>query len=254
MDITHKLYFKFSPRLIDFLAEKNITANQLSIFNIFLMLFGICGLLSMGNYWINWLALCLIAVSVIIDYADGDLARKTNTLSKAGLWLDSYSDIIMQNSIMGAIALGNFKYGIPLFYIILFFISNSTLNLVSLKFNDTFGFDSYKGNGLFRKYMDEKSNTINIFFKGLIDPTSNKTSLFFYTVRYWIILGIIFNKLNWIFIIITLLACFRAVIMYTIYTLYLLDYKKLWVMQALRILDENREEFYNARMGISKTV
>ncbi len=246
MEWSHKLYFKFSNPLIRFLAKIGMTANQLSIFNIFLMLFGVCGLLAFGNYWFNLLALGLIALSVVIDYADGDLARQTKTISKAGIWLDNYSDMILQNCIMGAIALGN---RLPIFFIILFFISNSVLNLVGIKYNDTFGFDSYKGNSLFRKYMDKKSNLINIFFKALIDPTYTWCALVFYTIRYWIVMGIIFNLLPAAFIIITLLTAFRAFVMYMVYTLYLLDYKKLWVLQALKILDDEREEFYKCRSG-----
>lgn len=243
MDITHKLYFKFNEPLINWLIKLKITANQLSIFNIFLMLFGVCGLLIMR--W-NWLALCLIAVSVIIDYADGDLAKKTKTVGEAGIWLDTYTDIIMQNSVMGAIAIGN---NVPVWLVVIFFISNLTLNIVGLQYNAIFGFDSYKGNSLFRKYMDEKPTFINKFFKELIDPTDNFISLVLYTIRYWIVAGIICNNLLFVFIIITSLTLLRAVCMYMIFTLYLLDCKKLWVLLALKLLDERKEEFYQCRNG-----
>ena len=88
---------------------------------------------------------------------------------------------------------------------------------------------------------------INRFFKNLIDPTASPVGLFLYTVRYWIILGIVINRLNYTFVCITAIHLFRASLMYVIYGLHLAEYKKLWLLQALSILDEDRQEYYAVR-------
>lgn len=242
---SHLFYKRYSLPLINLFIKLHITANKLTVFNFLLMFFGAGWFLSRGEYWTNWIALGIISLCVILDYADGDIARKTNSISKAGIWLDSNSDIILQNAIMGAIAIGNLPY--DAWMIISFFIANITLNMTSLQFNNTFGFDSYKGNELFRQYMDKKPTSINKIFKNIIDPTSSKTGLFLFTIRYWIIIGIIFDCLWLSFWIITFITILRAIFMYIIYTLHLLEYKKLWLLQALAIIDEERQEFYNIR-------
>jgi len=133
--------------------------------------------------------------------------------------------------------------------VMLFFIGNSIMNVISVYYNNRFGFNSYKGNKLFRGYMNEKDNFLNRFLKNLIDPTSSWLALSFYTVRYWIVLGALFNIMPLAIICITIIGTFRWVVMYVIYALYLLDYKKLWVVQALGILDESNPDYYRVRYG-----
>lgn len=252
MEIAQRIYKQYiSPVLVKPLIKAGITANQLTIFNFaFTITLGVY-FFSRGTWWGNWLALAVCAVNVVLDFADGDLARRRKKSSLLGHWLDCVGDIILQSSIVAGICFGIYKGGAPplqlLAAIMLYFISNTIMNVVSIHYNNTFGFDSYKGSALFRKYMNTKPTVINRFLKNLIDPTASWIGLSFYTVRYWIVFGAIFNQMYFIFFCITAIALFRWIGMYILYALYLDHYKKLWVLQALAILDEDREEYWKTR-------
>ena len=193
----------------------------------------------------RWISLTLIIIWAILDYVDGDLARQTKSQT-VSMWFDPVGDIILQNIIMAGIAIGAYsQIGIEL--ILIYFISNSGLNLISIYYNNTFGFDSYKGSSLFRKYMETKPTYLNRFLKNLIDPTSSALGIFFFTIRYWIAIGALRGNLAGPFIIIAYLTLFRWISMLILYGLHLQKYKKLWVLQALAIIDEDREEFYKVR-------
>lgn len=241
-----------SKRLIKFLISLGITANQLTIFNfVFTLIWGVY-FFSRGTWIGNWLALGVCLINVVLDYADGDLARRQKKLLPIGEWLDCGGDIILQNSIMAAICFGicrGFAGGTsPLFAIImLYFVGNSIMNVISFHYNETFGFHSYKGSALFRKYMETKPTLLNRFLKNLIDPTASAVGLAFYTIRYWIVFGAIFNQMKAILICVTIITTFRWVGMYILYALHLKHYKKLWVLQALAIIDGDREEYYKCR-------
>ena len=248
MEFAESIYKKVSPPIVKILIRIGITANQVTVVNFFFtLIFGVY-FFSRGTYAGNWMGLGIMFINVVLDYIDGDLARQRNELSLLGKWLDTIGDIILQNSIIAAICFGIYRPGILSAIILIYFVGNSIMHVVSLHYNDTFGFDSCRGNALFRKYMTLKPTSLNRFVKNLIDPTASWIGLSFYTVRYWIIFGIIFNQMTFIFICITIIGTFRWVIMYVLYALHLGHYKKLWVSQALAIIDENRQEYYDVRI------
>lgn len=247
MELSHSLYMKISDRVVRLLVRLNIKPNQITIFNIVMMLTAGIYFFSRGTWsgYLYGLGICLI--NGFLDYADGDLAKKTGQVSDLGRWLDSGFDVILQNIIMGAIAYGCYVQQISIAFIILFFVGNTALNFVSFKYNATFGFDSYEGNSLFRRYMDDKPRLLNRLFKNIIDPTASFAGLVAFTVRYWIVLGSIFNIMPVCFIIVACLTSFRWVFMFILFSFHQVGYKKLWISQALALTDENREEFYKCR-------
>jgi phosphatidylglycerophosphate synthase len=249
MDLTHKWYMKISDYVVAFFLWLGIRPNQITVFNIVMMLTAGVYLFSRGTWqgYAGGFGVCLI--SGFLDYADGDLAKKTGQVSELGKWLDSGFDVILQNIIMAAIGLGVVKQGVPVVVLALFFVGNTALNFISFRYNATFGFDSYNGNSLFRKYMDEKPTIINRFFKNLIDPTSSGIGLVMFTVRYWIALGAILNIMPLCFIIMTVRATIHWIVMFIIFSFHQCQYKKLWVSQALALIDAEREEFYAIRCG-----
>lgn len=229
------------------LTKLGVSANAVTIFNMIFTVGAGCYFFSQGSVWANYCALGVLFVNVILDYLDGDIAKFSGTCSPVGVWLDNKGDIFVQNAIMAGIAMGCHRLGLNIGIILTFFVANSTLNMVSLHFNDTFGFESYKGNELFRKYMDTKPHVFNRIFKNIVDPTSSPVGIFLFTVRYWILIGIFFNVMPLCFIYITILHAGRALFMYVIYALHLAQYKKLWLLQALAIIDQDRQEYYNVR-------
>lgn len=241
------VYQEFNYPVVKWCVDKGITANQATIFNhIITLTFG-CFFFSRGSYW-GWICgLIVCLVNGFIDYLDGDIARMNKSESKLGVWLDSGFDVIVQNAVMGAIAVGCFKMGLPLVWIVLFFIGNAANNFVSFNYNHKFGFDSANGNNVFIDIMNKKPTQINIFFKNLIDPTTSHVYLFIYTLRYWIAIGAVFNIMPMCFIVMTIIGNIKWAIMYMLYALHLAGEKRLYVLQALARLDDEREEYYELR-------
>ena len=249
-----KIFYKryVSKPLISVLKDIGATPNQVTIFNHILTLTVVVWAFSRGT-WLGGLIGCFVMfINVLFDYADGDLAVKTGQQSPAGEWFDSVFDVVIQNAVMAAVAIGCFKMGMPLITVIWFFVGNAACNLVSFHYNATFEFNSHSGNKLFRQYMEKSQHgfirwNINRFFKNLIDPTSSAVGLVLYTARYWVLIGAIFNIMPLTFLIVTVLLNIRWFIMYVLYALHLKEYKKLWVLQALACLDKDREEYYALR-------
>lgn len=228
-------------------VQLKITSNQITLFNHFLTLTLGCYAFSRGTYEWGLIGLSVCLINGFLDYLDGDVARATEQSNKLGIWLDSGFDVVIQNAVMASIAVGCFKMGIPLWVILLFMIANSANNFVSFNYNSTFGFDSDKGNELFREIMDKKRSPINVFLKDLIDPTSNYIALVLYTYRYFIAVGMVFNIMPYLFIFITVVANIKWIVMYVLYAMHLRGDKNLHVLQTLAILDEERNEFYRFR-------
>jgi len=245
-----KLYEKVSKDSVDFCVRNEISADEITLLNHFLVLAMGCFLFSRGFYLAGLGGLGVCLVSGFLDYLDGDVAKATGSLSSFGEWIDSKFDVIIQNAVMGAIGIGCFKMGMPLIWIVMFFIGNSANNMVGLYYNLKFGFSSANGNELFRNYMDAKRNPLNLFFKNMIDPTASSCGLALITVRYWIAIGIIFNVMPFCFMAITIIGNIRWVVMFILYGMHLKECNHFHVLKALSILDEEREEFHELRKKI----
>jgi phosphatidylglycerophosphate synthase len=244
MEWSKEVYEAIKYPVKSFCLQHKITADQITYFNHFLTLSLGCFLFSRGTYISGLLALAVMLINGYLDYLDGDLAKSTNTQSKFGEWIDSGFDVVIQNAVLGAIALGCVKQGMPLIWIVLFFISNIGNNLVSFYYNKTFGFDSANGNSLFRAFMNIKKSQLNIFFKNLIDPTSSMAGLILFTYRYFIVIGFILNQMPYFFIVMTMISSVKWFIMFILYGLHLKREKRLFILQALAMLDDEREERY----------
>jgi phosphatidylglycerophosphate synthase len=247
MEITKFLYNKISEKSIRKCVALGITANQITIANHIITLFFGCYFFSLGTYSGGIAGLAVMGLNVFLDYLDGGIAKATGKVSSFGEWIDSGFDVVIQNAIMAAIALGCFKSGLPIIWILLFFVSNSGNNLVSFHYNSDFGFSSASGNKLFRHCMDKKKTTINRILKNMIDPTSSAVGLAFFTFRYWILFGIVLNVMPAFFIAMTIISNVKWFFMFIIYALHRKHYKNFHIMKALSILDEEREEHYALR-------
>jgi phosphatidylglycerophosphate synthase len=86
-----------------------ITANALTLLSlIFAMLAGICYYFSMGSSIVLFIALALVFLNALLDGADGLLARKTNSASKYGDFLDHVIDRYADVFIIGGACLGGY--------------------------------------------------------------------------------------------------------------------------------------------------
>lgn len=248
MEIWRKVYNDgISKPLIKLLKRLNVEPNQITIVNH-------CITLTLGVYcfsrgtWIGNLGGLAVMIFIgIMDYADGDLAKQTGKTSPLGVWLDSVFDVVIQNAVMAAIAIGCHKNGLPVYMIAFYLVGNAATNLVSFHYNATFGFNSSDGSALFRKYMEQKPTYFNRLLKNIIDPTSSAPGLGAFTVRYWIAFGAIFNVMPACFVWITILNNYRWVVMYVIYAFHLQKSKRYYVNQVLANIDEDRQEYHDLR-------
>src|SRR3990167_1446991 len=246
-EVWKELYDKVSKPAVKTAVALGLSANQISLFNHFMTLTAGGYFFSRGTYWgfVAGLGVCLI--NGFLDYLDGSVAREKGTQNKLGVWLDSGFDVVVQNAVMGAIAIGCFKSGVPLVWIIIFMIGNAASNFVSFNYNEKFGFSSDSGNELFRQAMSRKGNFPNPFFKGLVDPTIDYFSLCLYTYRYWIAVGAVIGLMPWAFMMMTLIVNMRWFLMYCIYAFYLSGDRWLYIFQVLALLDDERQEYYRVR-------
>ena len=247
MEWSKALYQSVSKPSVKLCRYFGITANQVTLFNHFITLTFGCWFFAQGEYLYGLMGLGVCLINGFLDYLDGDVARETHALGEFGSWLDSGFDVIIQNAVMGAISIGCFNMGMPVYWIALFFISNTANNFVSFNYNARFGFDSDKGNELFRSYMNRKDTFWNKVIKNIIDPTTSHKSLILFTYRYWIALGLVTNTMPICFMIMTIIGNIKWFVMFVIYALYLRGDKNIHVLMALSVLDEERAEFYKIR-------
>ncbi len=240
-------YQKISAPAVALCVGMGITAKQVTLFNHFLTLTFGCYFFAQGDYLGGILGLGVCVINGLLDYLDGDLARKEGSVGRLGVWLDSGFDVVVQNAVMGAIGLGCISMGLPIIWVVIFLISNSANNFVSFNYNATFGFDSDKGNELFRNSMDKKRSPLNVFLKNMVDPTSTPIGLVGFTYRYWIAFGMVFNIMPFCFVVITAISTFKWMVMYFLYALHLAGENRLHILKVLAILDEERSEFYSVR-------
>lgn len=238
-EIPKRIYQKMRFPFIKFCVDKGITPNMITVFNhVITLTFG-CYFFSLGKYW-AWLAgLLVMFINGFLDYLDGDLAKKTGKTGEVGEWLDSGFDVVIQNAVMGAIGIGCWNMGMDIIFPVCFLIMNSANNFVSFHYNQRFGFDSDKGNKVFRDLMGD-----DLFQKNLIDPTSSSIGLFFFTYRYWIVLGCIFNQMPLMYSAMLGIGIGKFNFMYVTYLMYLAGERDTLLLQTLSRLDSESEDFY----------
>lgn len=241
------MYLRVSEPCVSLMAKLGLTPNQVTIANHVMTL-------TLGVWWFSrgtslgyLLGLSVMLVNGFLDYIDGDLAKKTGKCSSLGAWLDTGFDVMIQTIVMGSIALGCYKQGMNIMWILFLFIGIVGSNLVTEQLNNKFGFNSHSGNNMFQKYMNLKPTLVNRFFKNIVDPTASPVGLIFFTLRYFITIGALFNIMPKCFIVMVFITNFRWSFLYVIYAMHLQKYEKLWLSQALAIIDEQREEFYKIR-------
>lgn len=243
-EISRKFYDATKKPFVDYCLAWGISANFVTILNhVITLTFGLY-FFSLGTYLGMILGLIICFINGYLDYLDGDLARITEKTGRLGVWLDGGFDVVIQNAVMGAIGIGCFKMGLPLWVVILFMVSNAASNFVSFNYNATFGFDSDKGNHFFRTQMDIKPSLTNSLHKNLIDPTSSHIGLYIFTYRYFIVLGAITNMMPWCFVAMTFISTFRWFFMYLTYANYLAGKRFNRLLRTLSMLDEESDDFY----------
>lgn len=92
-----------------------ITANQVTPCNLIIGLTG-CVLLALGTYKVVVIGVLLINLNYLLDRVDGNIAKTTNTVTKSGALLDTFSDYLLEMLIPICVGIGLYfhpAFGVP---------------------------------------------------------------------------------------------------------------------------------------------
>ncbi len=230
------------------------TPNQITAINFFTFNLMATVLFALGKYWANLAAICVIIVSTIFDWMDGAVARKKDLKSKAGFFLDHGLDSIWQIVLVGGIVFGVYlSSGRNINWLTL-----GLLSLISLVFNSMMGqlFENEFGFGFYGDYEEvfkkiDSSKKTNFFDRLCLEMLTYRKFIyiFLFTIRYPLLLGAIFNKLDWFLFLLLLTSLVRGVSLFYLYFIFLktdkekpksvmvealLDRYKFWLTQRFK--------------------
>lgn len=223
------------------LAKTDITPNQITVLNFIILVPLIVYFFIQGGYLDNFIALFLMGVYSMFDLIDGKLARIKSMQSKFGHWLDGGLDRIFQFLILCVITLvivrnmGSWQWLLPGLGVL---FGQNIANFIGSRYENDFGFDVYSGSEEFnRKFSGlKKISFLDSFLKNIIVP-SNLFYIFFFTARYLLLLGILFNRLDIFLIAFAITINIRWLTMYFLYLRYLYGTEsKLYTVKFLREL------------------
>lgn len=239
------LEFSSKP-LIKAIALTPLTSVQITLLGFFGFILPAAYLFSTGGYWQSLLAILLAVVSSWLDFADGAIARMKNACSPLGAWIDPAIDLIAQAIILFGVILGAFfSTANEIWLIVGLFalLGQLSENFIGIEFVHKFGFDSYVGLPLFKEQFDKAKNKhfLDFFLAQLIMPT-NFVTMFFFTTRYFILVGAVLHALWLTVLCLAVLLNFRWIVTFIIYSLYLRPQKsKFAVIEALKMVTKLRK-------------
>ena len=224
------------------------TPNQITVFDFFTNGLLSSYFFSRGTYRDNLIGLFFCGLSAVSDRIDGFIARKRGLSSKLGGWLDSTLDLVWQNILVSAIVFGVFTskgnnplwLAVGLFAIVSMALSNTFRNL----HRDNFGLGFHGDVAGFRKKIrsSKEAGFLDKLFLQIIAPT-NFFFIFIFTIRYFIILGALFNRMDAV-LVATAASCFvRAVTLFYVYALFLADEKK----ESNRVIIKTLHSLYRSK-------
>ncbi len=222
--------------------------NQITVFNFFTNDLLSVYFFSRGTHKDNLIGLFFCGLSAIADKLDGFIARKRGLTSELGGWLDAILDSVWQNMLVGAIVFGVFtsKGNSPLWLAIGLFASVSLVisNRLRSLYRDKFdlGFHSNVYDFRERISSDEDTTTLGKLFLQIIAPT-NFFFLFLFTIRYFIVLGVLTNRMDVTLMMIAASCFFRAIVLFSVYVLFLADEKEESRRPTIKILHSRRRQF-----------
>jgi len=221
------------------LAKTNVTPNQVTFWKFVIFLPPILYLLIRGGYVDNLIAVLLMVLNSIFDLVDGSLARMKNMGSKLGGWMDGMLDVVFLDLVLLAVTLGVIKItGNPYWLIagFLALVGQDVTNVMGSYFEREFGFDCYAGSKKFNHKFARvgKLSFLDSFARNIIVP-SNFTYIFFFTFRYFLLLGVILYRLDIFIAAFAVMINIRWIAMCLVYGKYLQGGKsKLYTIKFLK--------------------
>ena len=104
---------KLSRRVSMFAVKRGWTPNQITVASLILAL-AVSGFFATGWWPLMIIGAIGVQVSIIIDCADGEVARYTGVSSQYGAWLDAATDRIKEYALYAGLAFGASQHGLNL--------------------------------------------------------------------------------------------------------------------------------------------
>lgn len=218
--------------IVEIIKVSKITPNQITIFRIIFFPI-IFFFFSRGSYLDNVLGLVTILIYTLLDTVDGDLARAKDMTSDLGAWLDHSFDKVMVNVVLVGVAIGAYNVtNNPLFLIgglIALFFQAMVVN-VSNDYTQLYGEDVYFDSPLKKKL--EKSKKSKLLDRILVHVFvfNSFWSYFFFTIRYQMIVGVLFGVLRYMVFYWAVVLGFRWMFYSVFYALMLKKGKSRFVL------------------------
>jgi phosphatidylglycerophosphate synthase len=214
LDAPVRILRKLSVRLADLSYRHKIKPNQITLFRFFALGIGAAACLFLGGYLLNVIALILLFLGFIADLVDGDLARRHNLTSALGAALEENLDGILLNLLILAISLNLYLHTSPFAWagFVCLFAQIFSRHYTNL-FKERFQIDCVEGNPIFDKVRDAKDcDWFTRLCADLIAPKRVIYSLFS-NFRYYLIVGVLINKLPESLLIYTVMINLRWLIL-----------------------------------------
>lgn len=220
---TEKIAHKYFDKLF---LKSPLTSKQITLVNFFVFDLAAVVFLTIGKYWANLLALAFIIAAVIWDWMDGMVAREKKQSSKGPAFLDPALDFIWQHLIVAGIAIGVFRSsGGNFLWVVVGYLALVALvsaNYFIEIFDKKFGFGFRGDYDEFIKEVEQnkKAGFIDKFILEIL--TLRKfIFIFIFTIRYTLLLGVIFNRLEIFLLFVLISYLIRTISLFYVYYSYL---------------------------------
>lgn len=203
------------------LSKTRITPNQVTVLNFLIFTPLISALILVGGHINLWISLLVIVLTVVIDLADGALARIKGVFSDYGAWLDGSLDNIFQLFLLTIIVLAEFLHGAdpaPVIAGILVLFGQGMAHVLGFMFKYELSFDPYSGS---QDFLAIKTKSpLGSFLKNIVVP-SKFIYIFIFTARYLLVLGLLTNHLDWFLIAFGISINIRWIAMWFLFYFYI---------------------------------
>lgn len=220
---TEKIAHKYFDKIF---LKSPLTTKQITLINFFVFDLAAVFFFAVGKYWVNLVAIGFIIAAVIWDWMDGMVAREKKQSSKGPAFLDPALDFIWQHLIVAGIAIGvyrssggNFWWVVVGYLALVCLISaNYFIEIFDKKFG--FGFRGDYDEFIKEVEQNKKADLVDKFILEIL--TLRKfIFIFVFTVRYVLLLGAIFNRLEIFLMFIAISYFIRTISLFYIYYSYL---------------------------------
>lgn len=211
------------------MAKLKITPNQITLFRLFFTILPATYIFSRGNYLTNIFALIILYVSAVLDQIDGNLARKYNQKTEIGAWLDEFGDKASQILIIMGISWGVFiQSGKNLSWLLVGFLlifGTVILSIVGAEFRLKYNFYYDTLPEFWSLFKGKKISWLDKIMKDILAP-KNFFSTLVCTYSYFIVVGVIFNIMPEMLLVMAFLGNLHSFIFLYIFIRSILESKK----------------------------